>query len=86
MKKRRLNWKIIASNVREAREELESLEKIVQDGKARSEIALQISLQHAYHHLNFAWHVRRQETERYAHQTKRDFKRWGRFPADIWWD
>ena len=82
---KRLNWKIIESNVREAREELENLEKRIADKNNLSEIGLQCSLQHAYHHLNFAWHIRRQKTARYAHLTKKDFDRWRRFPTNFWW-
>ncbi len=84
--KRKMNWKIIESNVREAREELESLEKLIADKKKRNEIELQISLQHAYHHLNFAWHIRRKPTKKYGNCSNRDFKAWGQFPQNFWWD
>lgn len=44
---------------------------------------LQIGLLHAYHHLNFAWNVRRTPTAKYAALSKKQFEKWGRYPADI---
>jgi hypothetical protein len=55
----RLNWIAVRSNLSEAREELQKLERMVAGAERRSEVGLEIGLGHAYHHLNFAWHVRR---------------------------
>ena len=49
----RLNWKTIKGNITEAREELEQVEARLAS-KTISEGELQVSLEHAYFHLNFA--------------------------------
>ena len=54
-----------------------------------SEYGLYVSLDHAYHHLNWAWNARRTPEERVWHFTDREWKRWGKFPkskpfADLW--
>lgn len=78
-----MNWGIVASNLREAREQLEEIEKQIQKKKYPDEIELQLFLEHAYHHLNFAWNIRRIKTKEYANLTDDDFNRWGQFPKDI---
>ena len=40
------------------------------------------SLDHAYHHLNFAWNCRRAPEERVRACAAADFVRWSRFPTD----
>ncbi len=77
---RKLNWEIIPSNLAEAREQLKRIELRVRDGVAPAEGEFQVMLEHAYHHLNFAWNVRRISTERYSHLTGEEFDRRGRFP------
>lgn len=77
-----MNWKIIAGDLREAREQIEEIEQRILK-KDYSEGGLYIDLQHAYHHLNFAWNVRRIKTKEYANLTDKDFNRWGQFPKDI---
>ena len=78
---KRLNWKIILGNVREAREELQALEAAIESGRQRSEEDLEISLRHASHHLNFAWNIRRVTTKGYANLSNAEFRRWGRYPT-----
>ena len=77
---RKLNWKIIESNIREAREELEELERTIAKTNKPAEVELQLSLRHAYHHLNCAWNIRHTETAKYRNMTEDDFKTWGKFP------
>lgn len=81
--KNRMNWKIIASNLREAREQLEEIEKQIEKKDYPAEVELQLLLEHAYHHLNCAWNIRRIKTKEYANLTDDDFNRWGQFPKDI---
>jgi hypothetical protein len=57
----RLNMRIIGGNISEANEELAKLLHKMLTGKLK-EPELQVGLQHAYHHLNFAWNVRRVRT------------------------
>jgi hypothetical protein len=79
----RLNWKIILYNIAEAREELERIEALAKSGKKPAEGELQLMLEHAYHHLNFAWNVRRVSSKRYAHLSDEEFNQWSKFPKEI---
>ena len=66
------------------------------DGYARQEElhpfaegSLFVSLEHAYHHLNWAWNCRHAPEDRGWHFAERDAKRWTRFPctadfANLW--
>ena len=54
-----------------------------------TESSLFCDLEHAYHHLNWAWNCRRTPEERAWHFTDSDADRWNRFPdtaafADLW--
>jgi hypothetical protein len=42
--------------------------------------AFKVQLQHAYHHLNFAWNIRRVRTRHYRNMTDKNFNRWSKFP------
>ena len=77
-----LNRKIIASNLAEAAEELQKLGSKAADGTL-VEAELQIGLLHAYHHLNFAWNIRRTSTTDYSRLTQSQFEQWGTYPTDI---
>ena len=79
----RMNWAIVELNLTQAREELERLERMVADRKARSKIKFQVGLCHAYHHLNFAWNARHATNRHYGSLSTSDFKRWGRYPRDV---
>lgn len=53
------------------------------------EVSLFISMEHAYHHLNWAWNCRRTPEDRVWHFRDSDADRWTRFPdttefADLW--
>ena len=54
-----------------------------------TEMSLFFSLEHAYHHLNWAWNCRRTPEARVWYFTDNDASRWTRFPgtaafADLW--
>ena len=54
-----------------------------------AEGSLFVSLEHAYHHLNWAWNCRHTPEERVWHFADRDADRWDKFPdtivfADLW--
>ena len=54
-----------------------------------TENSLYVSLDHAYHHLNWAWNIRRISEERVWKCDDKDFKNWSKFPktkefADLW--
>jgi len=78
-----MNSEIIKSNISEAREELEKLERRIASGDCPEEGEFFVMLQHAYHHLNFAWNIREMPTERYASMTDEEFNEWGKFPLDM---
>jgi hypothetical protein len=66
-------------------EAIEELEKL-RDSAARKELKeeqLYVGLQHAYHHINFAWNIRRISTSEYARITNAQFNRWGKYPKEI---
>lgn len=77
---KRLNWKVIQSNIQEAREALEKLESQISSSTKPNEVEFELSIRHAYHHLNTAWNARHAETEKYRNITDADFKTWGLFP------
>jgi|SRR5216683_1330115 len=79
----RLNWKTIVSNVAEAREQLEQIEKLAKSAKKPREGQLQIMLEHAYHHLNFAWNTRHTSSKRYSSLSDEEFNEWSKFPKRI---
>ncbi len=79
---KRHNWKIIASNLAEAREEIVRLEHEISAKKISRE-DFEIGLRHAFHHLNFAWNIRHVPIKRYASLTQEDFEAWGRYPAEM---
>ena len=81
-KKRRLNRKIIASNLAEAIGQLEELRNSAASG-GLSEEELTVGLCRAYHHLNVAWNIRFVPTAQYAKVTQRQFDRWGKYPSGI---
>ena len=45
-----------------------------------TENSLYVSLDHAYHHLNWAWNIRRIPEERVWKCDEKDFKNWSKFP------
>jgi hypothetical protein len=81
-RRRPFNRKIIGSNISEARDELNKLLMKIEAGGLH-EVELQVGLLHAYHHMNFAWNIRRVATSRYASLTQEEFETWGKYPSDI---
>jgi uncharacterized protein (DUF1810 family) len=77
-----LSCDIIESNLREAIEQLEKLKHQASTGEL-NEAELMVGLRHAYHHVNFAWNIRRVPASRYAKLTHEEFERWGKYPAEI---
>jgi hypothetical protein len=79
----RLNWRIITGDLKEAREQIEEIEKSIHTKKYPDEVELQLMLEHAYRHLNFAWNTRRVTTKNYANLTGDEFNKWSQFPKGI---
>lgn len=89
--KKSLNLELLEFHVREAAGELDSLLRRIRfmlgrqdaDGKLQvdawgpiTETSLEVSLAHAYHHMNFAWNVRNKTTK----EADRHFDRDEKFP------
>jgi len=81
-RRRPFNRAIIRSDIASAIEELHKLEQKAASG-ALTEDELQVGLNHAYHHLNFAWNIRRISTSEYARLTQDQFEQWGKYPTEI---
>jgi hypothetical protein len=82
IRKRPFNRSIIRGNIAEAIEQLQKLEQKAATGTL-NETELQIGLAHAYHHLNFAWNVRRVASSEYARLSQEQFDRWSKYPEEI---
>lgn len=79
----RLNWTTILYNITEAREQLEQIEAKAKSEKKPSEGELQVMLEHAYHHLNFAWNIRHVSTKEYSKLSDDKFNEWSKFPKEL---
>ncbi len=78
----RLNKRNILYNIKDAREQLENIEKFLEENNL-SEIELQIKLEHTYHHLNFAWNIRYLTDKRFKQLSDDDFNEWGKYPKEM---
>jgi hypothetical protein len=78
----RLNKKIILYNIKEAREQLEEIEKLFEENNL-TEIDLQLKLEHTYHHLNFAWNIRFLTDKRFKELSDNDFNEWSKYPKEL---
>ncbi|MBI5806029.1 hypothetical protein HZA73_08280 [candidate division TA06 bacterium] len=79
----RLNKPSVINHIAEAREELQAIEGYLSSNKDYSEIELQIGLEHAYHHLNFAWNTRRATDKKIKNMSDAEWNQYGKFPKDI---
>ena len=79
----RINRARVLTNLREAREQLEEIERRLESNEALPEAELQILLEHAYHHLNWAWNTRSITKSAYANFTDAFFNAWSRTPKDL---
>lgn len=70
---------IILANISEAREQLEAIEKSILDPEY-DEVELKLDLEHAYHHLNYAWNTRNESDEALSEHSSSDFRKWSLFP------
>jgi len=75
------NKELIRLNIEEAKEELESLLSNLASDPEYTEGEFQIALEHAYHHLNYAWHIRKVDEDRAGACSQEDFVKWSKYPA-----
>ena len=76
------NKDIVKFNIEEAKEQLEEILNDIETDLEFSDVEFQISLEHAYHHLNFAWNARNVEEKRAIKCSEKDYKEWSKFPID----
>ena len=70
---------IILQNIAEAREQLEAIEKSLLDPDY-DECELRIELEHAYHHLNYAWNIRNESDTAVGRHSDENFAKWSKYP------
>ena len=75
--------KLIIQNLQEALGELEATIKSLASNPDYTEDEFRVALAHAYHHLNFAWHIRHVDEDRAGACAEKDYAKWVRFPTDI---
>ena len=80
-KRKRLNRKCIRSDILEAVDELKTIAEKLQKDPRFEEIGFQTQLNHAYHHLNYAWNSRFSTKKEYVDLTDARFNKWSKYPA-----
>jgi len=70
---------IVRQNIAEAREQLEEIEKSLLDPEY-NECELRIELEHAYHHLNYAWNIRNESDATVVAHSNESFAKWSKYP------
>ncbi|MEC9407409.1 MAG: hypothetical protein VX549_09040 [Pseudomonadota bacterium] len=74
------NRDLIASNIAEARDELNGVLEAIGNREEYDEVELQLALEHAFHHLSYAWNIRDASPEVIADRSRETFKKLSRFP------
>jgi hypothetical protein len=80
-----MNTRCIKGDLVEARDQLSALIANLDANEPITESNYMIELQHAFHHLNFAWNARHSSLEKYQGMSDADFNRWGKFPNGKEW-
>ncbi|MDD5546765.1 MAG: hypothetical protein PHO67_06400 [Candidatus Omnitrophica bacterium] len=78
-----MNWKIINSDLKDAREQIEEIEERIKRKDYSAEPEYQILLEHIYRHLNIAWNARRAKTKSYKNMTQNEFDKLSSIPKEI---
>ena len=69
-----------AQNLKEAKEQIEYILNNLASNPEYSEEEFKICLEHAYHHLNFAWNIKKVDEQRAEACSEDDFKKWSKYP------
>ena len=80
------NKRYMIFNLNEAKEEIDSIIKELEEDPECSDGNLQVGFAHLYHHINFAWNIRHLDNEkqdRVSFLTDDEFHEWSQFPQDI---
>ena len=73
---------LILLNITEAREQLQEIEESLNNEEEYTEIELKMDLEHAYHHLNYAWNIRKLTDDDVAKMTEYNFSELSKYPGD----
>ena len=75
------NRELIAINLEEAIEQLQEIVSELRQNSDFEEVELKINLEHAYHHVNFVWHIRKASEEEVAECSESNYIKWSKFPV-----
>lgn len=75
------NRDLIISNLEEAIEQLQKTVAELRNNAEYDESQLRIDLEHAYHHLNFGWHIRQVSEAEAAECSQENHVKWSKYPA-----
>jgi hypothetical protein len=78
-----MNARFIASNLKEAEEELQRLATRAESGEEIPFEDFHIAMAHIYHHLNSAWNGRNITREEWRECSDENYKKWQSFPRDL---
>ena len=76
------NKYLISQNLEEAKEQIEEILNDLASNPEYSEQEFKVCLEHAYHHLNFAWNIRNVDESRAEACSENDFKEWSKYPKN----
>ena len=75
------NHDLIIANLEEAIDQLKETVSELRCDKEYSEEEVRIDLEHAYHHINYAWNIRLASESEVAECSQENFVKWSKFPV-----
>jgi hypothetical protein len=78
----KLNLEFILYSLKDVRETLDEIIDLA-EAATLDEIDFRIKMEHAYHHLHFAWNIRHVGAKRSSECVADDFNRWSKFPEEL---
>ena len=75
------NRDLIISNLEEAIEQLQETVAELGNDPGYDEEQLRIDLEHAYHHLNYGWHIRKVSESEAAECSQENYVKWSKYPV-----
>ena len=75
------NRQLIIDNLQEAIEQLQEIAAELANDQEYDEGQLRVDLEHAYHHINYAWHIRGVSESEAAECSEENYVKWSRFPV-----
>jgi hypothetical protein len=75
------NKELIKLNISEAIEQLQDIISKMESDPEYSEPELMVELGHAYHHINYAWHIRNGSEKEAEECSEEHYIKWSKFPV-----